>query len=269
MLLSNLEYVPLRLLRKFVFRRGFLETCGWLVPYYLINTGETSPQSIVSTYRSYLQRCNVRLDGKIVLELGSGATNGTGYELASTGAARVYCLEPFARFKSALDRSILSDACNRHRVKPADIAGRTVRLNSLDPIPSHSIDLVVSSSVLEHVTDPESVCDQLMGLLTPSGQMLHLVDYRDHFFKYPYHFLQFSQRTWNTFLNPGDLPRWRLTHHLRAFARAGFETKVLVERSEPGAYARVAPYISSEFDRSDSRLAITFAAILAYRRQAD
>ena len=35
--------------------------------------------------------------------------------------------------------------------------------------------------------------------------MLHVVDYRDHFFKYPLHFLQFSQNTWRRFLNPGRL----------------------------------------------------------------
>lgn len=268
MLLSNLEYVPLRLLRKFVFRRAFLETCGWLIPYYLTNRGETSPQSVVSAYFSYLRECNIRVDGMTTLELGSGATNGTGYELAARKTTRVYCLEPFARFRSTLDQSILSEVCNRHHVKPDDIAGRTVRLNNFNDIPPQSIDLVVSSSVLEHVADLGTLCSDLKRVLTLSGKMLHLVDYRDHFFKYPYHFLQFSRRTWKAFLDPGDLPRWRLTDHLHAFARAGFETRVLAERSEPGEFARVAPYINQEFDRSDSRLAITFAALLTSRRDA-
>lgn len=268
MLLSNLEYVPLRLLRKFVFRRAFLEACGWLIPYYLTNRGETSPQSVVSTYFSYLRERNIRVEGRTVLELGSGATNGTGYEFAARGAAHVYCLEPFARFKARLDRSLLSAVCDRNQTQPADIGKRIQRIGSFASVPPRSIDLVVSSSVLEHVADLSALCSDLERVLTFSGKMLHLVDYRDHFFKYPYHFLQFSRRTWKTFLDPGDLPRWRLTDHLRAFANAGFETKVLVEHSEPGTYARVAPYISPEFDRSDSRLAITFAALLTFRREA-
>jgi hypothetical protein len=77
--------------------------------------------------------------------------------------------------------------------------------------------------------------------------MIHRVDYRDHFFKYPYFFLMFSDWVWNTFLNPGDLYRWRLDDHLEAAKRAGVRVETTYIETDHEAYRRLNHRILSRF----------------------
>ena len=97
--------------------------------------------------------------------------------------------------------------------------------------------------------------------------MLHIADYSDHFFKYPYHFLQFSKKTWNRYLNPGDLPGWRLGDHLVILQELGLEVSILEEQSDAAAFARIRPYISSDYDPEDLHIATT-QAVLAIARKS-
>ena len=83
------------------------------------------------------------------------------------------------------------------------------------------MDVVLSNSVLEHVQDLPALFAELARILAPGGVMLHRVDYRDHFFKYPFHFLLYPRWVWNWFLNPGDLPRWRYDDHAVRPPQAG------------------------------------------------
>lgn len=105
-----------------------------------------------------------------------------------------------------------------------------------------------------------------MRLLKPGGHMIHRVDYRDHFFKYPYMFLTFSQDTWRRYLNPGDLPRWRVSDHVRAFEAAGGQVRVLLTQQNDDAYGRVADRIHAEFKTRDLDDLKTCSADLLVRR---
>ena len=98
--------------------------------------------------------------------------------------------------------------------------------------------------------------------------MLHIVDYRDHFFKYPLHFLQFSARTWRRFLDPGDLPRWRLSHHLMALDRAGFDTRVMRQEEDAREFERIRFHISPDFDLEDPRLGVLNAVLYCERKSS-
>jgi hypothetical protein len=95
--------------------------------------------------------------------------------------------------------------------------------------------------------------------------MLHAVDYRDHFFKYPFHFLLFSRRFWDRWLDPGNLPRWRLGDHLRLLQAGGFRTEVLDFEALPSEFAKVASAVHPDFDRSDPNLAVARATLLVTR----
>lgn len=257
------EYVVLRMARRFLFRDRILRRVSAFVPYYLTNVNEVDAAPVVKCYESALERSARALpESPRILEVGSGATNSVGYALAQSPIARpgghVFLYEPF----SPLDHE--ADARVRRTLAPG-VAERVHRLTTLDAIESGSVDMVLSHSVLEHVRNPEAALAQLDRVLAPDGVMVHAVDYRDHFFKYPYHFLLFSRQVWDRWLDPGDLPRWRLGDHLRTLAARGFRTTLLDVESLPEEFSRVAPRVHPEFDRGDPNVAVARATILATR----
>jgi SAM-dependent methyltransferase len=142
------------------------------------------------------------------------------------------------------------------------------RTTSLATVEGASIDLVLSNSVLEHVRDLRGLLAEIGRVLRPGAAMLHLVDYRDHFFKYPFHFLQFSAPVWERWLDPGDLPRWRLSGQLRILAEMGYRVDVLARTRDDGEFAKVAPHLAADFDAADPEIAVTHAALFARRAAA-
>jgi SAM-dependent methyltransferase len=253
---ADLEYVLLRLARRFLFTAARLERLGRFLPYYRVNQGRCDPSPIRQAVQAALAALGADLAGRRVLEVGSGATNSLGYALLAAGAAEVVCFEPF----------IPLDARQDARLRPApDAPGPdgVRRVTDLAAVPDAAIDLVVSNSVLEHVTAPDALFAGLGRVLAPGGRMVHRVDYRDHFFKYPYHFLKFSQSAWRRFLDPGDLPRWRLDDHLAALTRAGFAVTVLDATRNQPAFDRIAPGLHPDFQARDPALLAVATATLA------
>jgi SAM-dependent methyltransferase len=269
MLLSNFEYVPLRILRRFLFSRQVLDRIGAFLPYYLTNWNESGPDQIVADYRRYLAMAGQTTDGATVVEVGSGRTNSVGYLLAALGAARVICLEPFASLDRVQDEKLLNSIAGLRNTTPKRIADRVDRVHSLIGVRDGSVDIVLSSSVLEHIKDLDTTLGELKRVSRPAGAMLHVVDYRDHFFKYPYHFLQFSRATWEGLLDPGDLPRWRLSDHVIALRNLGYKVTILDRRDDPEAFRAIKPRLAAQFDPTDPDLAVTFAAILARTGTSD
>ncbi|HEX2852216.1 MAG TPA: methyltransferase domain-containing protein [Opitutaceae bacterium] len=264
--LSNLEYISLRLVRRFVLRDALLLRFGALFPYYRTNRNQVDPAPLVDDYARLLRSVDFAPQGKSILEIGVGRTNSTGYELAARFAPEALSLlEPFVEFAPAEDAQLLKKVATRHQQTVDSLAQRVTRLKDLRAIPTASIDLVLSASVLEHVSDPAALFAELKRVLKPGGGMLHLVDYRDHFFKYPYHFLQFPKTTWNRWLNPGDLPVWRVYDHVEQLGAAGFSVRLLEEKSDAEAFARLAPRLAADYRRDDPRVQIATAALWSVR----
>lgn len=193
--------------------------------------------------------------GLTVLEVGTGATNGSCYELAARGAAKAISLEPFVALNAEADAAQMAGR--------TELAARVQRLLSTKELPSGSVDCILSNSVLEHVAEPDALFAELARLLRPGGFMLHIVDYRDHFFRYPYEYLKWSRKAWDRWLNPGDLPRWRITDHVAALERAGLRVEVLLARQTPG-WDAVKPHVHAEFAHySEEALATAFGVLWA------
>ena len=77
---------------------------------------------------------------------------------------------------------------------------------------------MLSTSVYEHLDDVDGITKALNRLTVPQGAHLHFVDLRDHYFKYPFEMLAFSERVWRNFLNPtSNLNRFRLTNYREVF----------------------------------------------------
>ena len=260
MLLSNIEYIVLRLLRRFVFTSGFLIKYGAFIPYYRVNLNQFNPSSIVGDYKKYLEAANIDpMKVSSILEIGVGATNSCGYEMAFQGFAqggKITMFEPYTDYDRVLDNKIF---CNLGYA--GEIRDSIHRVRNLSNIEANSVDLVLSNSVLEHVDDFLGLMTQLKSVLKPGASMLHIVDYRDHFFKYPYHFLQFSKRVWDRYLNPGDLPRWRLSDHLEILSEANLLVEVLSSEVDELALSKIKSYIHPMFD-AKRYISVTRAVLL-------
>ncbi len=257
---SSLEYIPLRLIRRFIFSNRMVSYFNKYLPYYETSLGETSPESIVSLYRNHIS--NKDLNEKSILEIGTGKTNATGYEIVAQTDCTYMGYEPFAAFDAGLDRRSLYRTCRNHNRESFHITSKVIRINKLEDLPDSSADIILSHSVLEHVNDPEQLFSELKRILKSNGFMLHIVDYRDHFFKYPYHFLLFSPACWNNYLNPGDLPRYRLGNHIRCFSKLGFRVTPIDTLSDTREFTRIKNWVNPYFRAvNDDTLAVTSAIL--------
>ncbi|GFK95730.1 putative S-adenosylmethionine-dependent methyltransferase/MSMEI_2290 [Fundidesulfovibrio magnetotacticus] len=263
MIWSNLEYVTLRLIRRFLFSGQALDRLGGWMPYWRVNQGRLDPSPIVDAYERLALRAGIATDGCRVVELGCGAANGTGHEWTARFGGSWTGVEPFALFDAALDATLQAQARARH---PYGLSGNVGRVRDLALLPDAGADLIVSNSVLEHLRRPPEVFRHCFRVLAPGGAMLHRVDYRDHFFKYPFHFLTFSQSVWDNLLDPGDLPRHRLDDHLAALSRAGFEAHVLERETDHRALRAVAPFLAPPFDGRNPDMLATTTAVIACRK---
>ncbi|GAB6037075.1 hypothetical protein JCM15519_16340 [Fundidesulfovibrio butyratiphilus] len=263
-MLGDIEYVVLRLARRFFFNAQTLDALGWLVPYWRENQARQDPGPILDAYQEMAEQARATLATVRVAELGCGATDSTGYEWLGRLGGEWTGVEPFAGRNAALCDTLRRQAQARH---PGADLTRVRRARDLKELADASVDVIVSNSVLEHVADPDALFAQCRRVLVPGGVMLHQVDYRDHFFKYPFHFLKFSRRTWEAWLNPGDLPRLRLDDHLSALDRAGFTAWTLSSVADPLGLAEVLPHLSRDFrDKDLEALAVTQARIAARPR---
>ncbi len=216
------EYITLRLIRKFVFNYKFLLKFGKYIPYFKVNTNQDNAGILVDRYFDLLRKnCPelLQLNDLRVLEIGAGTTNTVGLLLAEKLACKVDVYDPFVEFDNKTDET------NKKRYKIKLETEKAVRrINKLE---SNKYHLILSNSVLEHVEHPELLFHDLKIALIANGKMLHIVDYRDHFFKYPYFFLIFSEKTWNRLLNPGDLYRWRLDDHISSAYKNNLHVEIL------------------------------------------
>ncbi|ALG67824.1 methyltransferase domain-containing protein [Beggiatoa leptomitoformis] len=260
MLLSNLEYIPLRLIRKFLLTEKLLLKIGQFLPYYQTNSNQINPTIILEQYSHYLAKKQIKPEALSILEIGVGATNSTGYLMALQNWGNIFLFEPYISLSIKEDDALLARLCPKDVIKTT-IVQKVKRLNNLQTIPDNSIDLILSNSVLEHVDNLENLFIELKRILKPTGKMLHLVDYRDHFFKYPYHFLQFSKKTWHSYLNPGDLPVWRLREQLEIFQQIGFVVEMMEQHIDTAHFEKIKPYIANDYDLNDSLLGVTFAVL--------
>jgi SAM-dependent methyltransferase len=257
---SNLEYVTLRIIRRFLFNGEVLDRLGAFIPYWRVNQGRLDPEPIVTAYQHLARQADVDLHDKRVVELGCGAANGTGYEWTARFGGQWTGVEPFALFDQDLDATLFTNVCFRH---PSAAREKTSRIRELAGLDSGSVDLIVSNSVLEHVRNPQVLFQECRRVLSPGGVMLHQVDYRDHFFKYPFHFLTFSKALWDNLLDPGDLPRFRLDDHLSALRTSGFDCEVLKRETDLNALSATMPFLAPEFSSRDRDMLSTTTAALA------
>ncbi len=237
-----IEYIVLRVVRRFLVPYRFLLRFGRMIPYFRVNSNQDGADDLAREYVRLIRAHAPKFpEGRKVriLEVGAGVTDTVGLLLAEYLDCEVNVCDPYVEY----DREGTAEGIRRFEISAAAQA-RMRRIQ--EPEEAH-YDVVLSNSVLEHVVDPELFFKQMRSALLPGGVMIHRIDYRDHFFKYPYHFLTFSDFFWNHFLNPGDLFRWRLDDHLRFIAALGLQSKVLDSVSDEPEYEKIRHRVREKF----------------------
>lgn len=218
---------------------------------------ETSdPKSAVDRYQAALSALGSSFQNKRVLVLGYGGNFAVGCQLLQLGAQHVVLCDPYAppdhqrnrlllplysRFLSASGEQVLPNPLYLSLLE-ADIRQPAVR-EQIQPV-----DLVVSSSVYEHLDDVEGISAALAQITQPDGMGLHFVDLRDHFFRYPFEMLRFSSATWRRWLNPtSNLNRYRVWEYRSAFERYFKQVDIKILERDDLAFEKDRGTIRREF----------------------
>ena len=253
-------YFSARVARRFLPLASLPKPWREKLPGLRPNLGELRQDGIWHIYRKNVPvPPDQWVEGRSVLEIGTGRTNGSCYMLVAHGARHAVSFEPFRPLDSGRDAKQLADVSTACKWDETALSARVSRVTTIGVLPDEAFDTVLSLAVLEHVTDMTLLANDLWRVLKPGGVMLHIVDYRDHFFRYPYHHLLWSDKTWERWLDPGDLPRWRISDHVSFFTKRGFSTRILkssvIESEFVKIESRIHPSLKSRYDKHDLKTA--------------
>jgi SAM-dependent methyltransferase len=251
----NLSYLLPRLARHFLPEK-WVRTL--LLHNWIIRPGiETSnPAAAVKRYADVLSSRGSSFWGKRVLVLGYGGRFDVGFSLLKEDASHVILCDKYAPPDElhnlrlfgneekyfVVEKSGLRPRKEWMTLLQADILDIQVREGI------EAVDIVLSSSVYEHLENVEAMTRALADLTKPDGLQIHYVDLRDHFFKYPFEMLRFSESTWRAWLNPSsNHNRYRLWNYRNAFEACFERVEVDILTREEQSFRKLLPHIRPEF----------------------
>jgi SAM-dependent methyltransferase len=270
--MPNLKYILPRVIRHFLPEAAvsFLLKNGLIIRPGL----ETlSPEKAVKRYLDQLKLHKLSLVGKRVMVFGYGGNLTIGCLLLEAGAHQLVLCEregfcndlKMEELGKRFPQYFLKDS-NGYKINPkfiilyhGDIAKITVNSSF------EKIDLVLSTSVFEHLKDPDQVTKSLAQLTNPNGSHLHFIDLRDHFFKYPFEMLCYSNSVWERWLNPtSNLNRFRISDYRKLFKNYFSETIIVTEERDLENFSVSRSRIQTQFlrlnDEEDSATQIHLVA---------
>jgi len=186
----------------------------------------TDPFAASQRYVETLAAQGISIQGRRVLVFGYGGRFAVGVDLLKRGAAHVILCDHFVLLDTERNRELLPDYVMYLKEEQAEVQPRGEFITLLHgDIREESIqrritqaDVILSTSVYEHLDDVPGITKALANLTAPGGIHLHFVDLRDHFFKYPFEMLKYSEHVWRNFLNPtSNLNRYRFNDYKRVF----------------------------------------------------
>jgi hypothetical protein len=221
----NIKYLTLRLMRHFMPESvaRFLLKRRWIIRPGLESS---DPFAAVEQYIKGLSIYNKSIQGKRVLVFGYGGRFAVGVELLRKGAAHVVLCDHFVLLDKERNLELLPAYSDYLQAENDDVKPRSELITLLHgdirdakiQEQIQRVDYVLSTSVYEHLDDVNGITQALAKLTSSQGTQLHFVDLRDHFFKYPFAMLAFSEHVWKNFLNPtSNLNRFRLTNYRDVF----------------------------------------------------
>ena len=251
----NLPYLLPRLIRHFMPEKLVR---GLLLRNIIIRPGlETSnPFAAVQRYVEVLSARGLSFQNKLVLVFGYGGRFDMGFGLLKDGAEHVLLCDKYAPPDEVHNRRLYGTENEYFFADTKGLRPRPERMTLLeDDIRElqvrggiEPVDFVLSSSVYEHLDDVEGITRALAALTKPDGLHIHFVDLRDHFFKYPFEMLRFSEGAWRTWLNPSsNHNRYRLWNYRTAFTDHFSNVEIEILTREDEAFRKLLPHIKPEF----------------------
>jgi len=270
----NFKYLILRLIRKFI------PPClvkFQLSKQVLIRPGmETrSPADAVDRYDKFLKKVNRRIKGSSILIFGYGGYLGTSIELLERGARQIYLYDKYAKPSHQKNKTLAGHQTkyftrNNHNVIPNKAFLRIIDgdLNAfIRKNPDIKFDMILSGAVLEHVEDVDVQIQSLYQLTREGGIHLHIIDLRDHYFKYPFHMLCYEEKTWKKFLNPeSNLNRLRYNDYKTIFLKYFKNLTIESIHRDDASFQKMRIKIRPEFLSGNDQIdAVTGIAVTASR----
>lgn len=268
----NLPYLIPRAIRHFMPP----ETARFLLRQGLIiRPGlETSdPGAAVQRYLEIFEREKIELQGRRALIFGYGGSFAVGCGLLEAGAEHGILCDPYAPPDDSRNKSLwpryepyLRKVGDRITANPEKLTlvPADIRRDSVQEAIG-TADLILSSSVYEHLDDVGGITQALSRVTSRQGTHLHFIDLRDHFFKYPFEMLCYSERTWRRWLNPSsNHNRLRFGEYLQVFEKFFGEVRLAVLSRDLDSFEKARARIRPEFLSGDPQIdAITSIRVLA------
>ena len=268
----NLRYLLLRLVRHFMPESlaRFLLKRRWIIKPGLESR---DPSAAVEQYIKTLSANGASIEGKRVLVFGYGGRFAVGVELLKRGAAHVVLCDHFVLLDNERNQELLPAYESYLKLEQGEVQPRSeyitllhgdIREESIQKQISQ-VDIVLSTSVFEHVDDVPGITKALAKLTAPQGVHVHFVDLRDHFFKYPFEMLKFSEGVWKNFLNPtSNLNRYRINDYQRVFKSNFAKVEITVLERLEEEFRKVKGSIRTEFKSGDDAAdAVTLILVIA------
>ena len=251
----NLPYLILRVVRHFLPEK-LVRTL--LLRNIIIHPGlETdNPLAAVKRYVEVLSERGLSFQGKRVLVFGYGGRFDIGFGLLKAGAAHVILCDKYAPPDETHNQRVFASEEKYFLMEKEGLRPRRKWITLLEADIRDAqatkqikpVDFVISSSVYEHLDDVEGITRALAKLTQPDGLHIHYVDLRDHFFKYPFEMLRFSEGIWRTWLNPStNHNRYRLWDYRDAFKACFAQVEIKILTREEEAFRKLLPRIRPEF----------------------
>lgn len=213
------------------------------------------PQAAANRYSEALEQQRKTLKNKRILILGYGGYLGLGDALLKMGAKHVTLLDPYARsyarenFRLASESNpYIARVGNKISPNPEYLTLHHKPINEVRLESQERVDIVLSSSVYEHLMRPLEVTKTLAQWTNADGSHVHYIDLRDHFFRYPFEMLCYSEATWKKFLNPAShLNRFRIWDYEGVFQQYFDMVEFEIVEHDFHAYRNSAHRIRQEY----------------------
>jgi hypothetical protein len=267
----NLPYLLPRLARHFLPEKLVR---ALLLRSWIIRPGlETSdPQAAVQRYVDVLTERGLSLTGRRVLVFGYGGRFDIGLGFLKAGAAHVVLSDKYAPPDETHNQRLFLGEQTYFALQAGHLRPRaewmTLSHSDIQTAAAQRefapVDLVVSNSVYEHLDDVAGITRALAALTKPDGLHTHFVDLRDHFFKYPFEMLTFSERAWFGWLNPSsNHNRYRLWDYRRVFEACFGNVETTILARDELAFERIRSRVLPQFVSAEpSENAVTLIRVV-------
>jgi SAM-dependent methyltransferase len=217
------------------------------------------PLAAVDRYEKILADHNITFSGKRIMDFGYGGNFNIGVELLRRGAEHVILCDKYAPPDDSRNRTLLPQyqqwlTENDGKVLPKPEQMTLLQADICDVDTLEPVDIILSSSVYEHLDDVDGITAALVRHMKPGGVSLNFIDLRDHYFKLPFEMLSYSPEVWKRWLNPtSNLNRFRVWDYRGVFSKAFSRVEILITGSDEDAYRDADGRIRSEFRSGDEK----------------